>query len=201
MKLILKLLLIFISLQPAYYSYGQSYQGKINNPVIRISTELGDIDCEIFEKQAPVTASNFLKYIESGLFNGASFYRVVHMQNQEGNKVKIEVIQGGMGFSGSSSGLAPIPHERTSETGILHQDGTLSMARDEPGTATSEFFICINKQPELDYGGNRNPDGEGFAAFGRVINGMDVVRKIQALPEKNQFLLEEVEIISIKRIQ
>lgn len=201
MTVISRLLLIFTLFQPAFYSYGQSNKRKILNPVIRISTGLGDIDCEIFEKQAPVTASNFLNYVSSGLFRGAGFYRVVNMQNQEGNKVKIEVIQGGMGFSDPQHRLDPILHERTSETGILHQDGTLSMARDEPGTATSEFFICINKQPELDYGGNRNPDGEGFAAFGRVINGMDVVRKIQALPEKNQFLLEEVEIINIKRIQ
>jgi len=201
MKVILKLLLIFIFFQSVFYSYGQSYQGIINNPVLRISTKFGNIDCEIFEKQAPVTASNFLKYIESGLFKGASFYRVVNMQNQEGSEVKIEVIQGGLDFSGSSSGLAPIPHERTSETGILHLDGSLSMARDEPGTASSEFFICINKQPELDYGGTRNPDGEGFAAFGRVIRGMDIVRKIQDLPEKDQILITEVEILNIERIQ
>ena len=84
--------------------------------------------------------------------------------------------------------LQPIEHETTNTTGLLHKNGTISMARLEPGTASSEFFICINEQPELDYGGKRNPDGQGFAAFGQVIKGMSIVKKIQSLNSKDQIL-------------
>jgi len=97
--------------------------------------------------------------------------------------------------------LAPIEHESTKQTGILHKDGTISMARNEPGSATSEFFICIGDQPSLDFGGMRNPDGQGFAAFGRVIKGMEVVRTIQSLPAKNQYLEPKIKITQIERIK
>jgi peptidyl-prolyl cis-trans isomerase A (cyclophilin A) len=85
-------------------------------------------------------------------------------------------------------------------TGLKHLDGTISMARGGPGTAASSFFFCINDQPELDYGGRRNPDGQGFAAFGRVVRGMDVVRAIQALPAKGQQLTPPIKIISVRRM-
>ena len=93
----------------------------------------------------------------------------------------------------------PIALERTSAIGLLHRDGTLSMARNEPDTATSDFFICIGDQPSLDFGGKRNPDGQGFAAFGRVVKGMDVVRKIQAAPAQEQTLTPPVRILKISR--
>ena len=96
--------------------------------------------------------------------------------------------------------LPPIEHEITEKTGIIHENGTISMARLEPGTASSEFFICINDQPELDFGGRRNPDGQGFAAFGKVTSGMNVVKKIQVMPVNGQLLEKIVKIISIKRI-
>lgn len=116
------------------------------------------------------------------------------------NNVKIEVIQGGL-FSDERTRYFPIPHETTQATGILHKDGVISYARAEPGTAGSEFFICMGDQPELDFGGKRNPDGQGFAAFGRVIEGMDIVRKIQRLPEKDQMLTQQVKILNIERIK
>jgi peptidyl-prolyl cis-trans isomerase A (cyclophilin A) len=94
--------------------------------------------------------------------------------------------------------LPPIAHETTTQTGILHKDGVISMARLEPGTATSEFFICVGDQPELDFGGKRNPDGQGFAAFGRVIKGMEVVRRIQQQPDKKQFLDPVIKITQFK---
>lgn len=97
--------------------------------------------------------------------------------------------------------MPPIKHETTAETGILHGDGVISMARAEPGTASSEFFICIGDQPELDYGGMRNPDGQGFAAFGKVIEGMDVVRKIQSLKDEGQMLKEKVDITSVIKLE
>ena len=151
-----------------------------HNPRVIISTDLGDIEVELFTDKAPVTANNFLMYIDSGRYNNgyASFYRVVRINNQPNNKVKIEVVQGGF-YEDSLIGkyqFVPINHEITKETGIHHLDGTISMARSEIGTASSEFFICIGDQPELDFGGKRNPDGQGFAAFGKVISGMDVVK-------------------------
>ncbi|MGZ5499056.1 MAG: peptidylprolyl isomerase, partial [Candidatus Aminicenantales bacterium] len=94
----------------------------------------------------------------------------------------------------------PIAHETTARTGLRHVDGAISMARDKPGTAASSFFICINAQPELDFGGRRNPDGQGFAAFGRVLQGMDVVRVLQALPARGQQLTPPVKIISVRRM-
>jgi len=166
---------------------------------VLIKTGIGDIVVELFDKQAPVTVANFLAYVDQGLFKGASFYRVVRLDNQPRSSVKIEVIQGGLGAGGGKA-LPPILHETTDRTGIRHRDGTISMARDKPGTASSEFFICVNDQPELDFMGLRNPDGRGFAAFGRVVQGMDVVRSIQRLKDKDQMLETSVPILSVLRI-
>jgi peptidyl-prolyl cis-trans isomerase A (cyclophilin A) len=171
------------------------------NPKILIKTEFGDITVEIFLEKAPITASNFLKYVDENRFSGASFYRTVTMDNQPNNEIKIEVIQGGIRFSQEREGLPSIEHEITKKTGILHKDGVISMARSAPGTASSEFFICIGDQPELDFGGKRNPDGQGFAAFGKVISGMDVVRKIQIQPVDEQMLDPRIQIHNIIRIK
>lgn len=170
-------------------------------PRVLIKTELGDITVDIYEKDAPITAANFLKYVDNNLFDGATFYRVVTMDNQPNNDVKIEVIQGGVDFGESTKRFAAIEHETTVRTGIKHKDGVISMARNEPGSASSEIFICINDQPELDFGGKRNPDGQGFAAFGKVIQGMDVVRKIQKQPADGQMLNPKIKIHSISRIE
>jgi peptidyl-prolyl cis-trans isomerase A (cyclophilin A) len=175
--------------------------GPAENPRVTIQTELGDIVVEIYEKEAPITASNFLKYVDEGLFDGGSFYRVVTMENQPNNDVKIEVIQGGLGFGESEKRLPSIEHETTEKSGITHKDGVISMARNKPGSASSEIFICINDQPELDFGGKRNPDGQGFAAFGKVVKGMDVIRKIQQQPAEGQMLDPKIKIHSISRIE
>ena len=164
-----------------------------------METELGPIQLELYPDRAPITVSNFLRYVDENRYEDFHFYRVVHMENQPDNDVKIEVIQGGLGFDKHPMELPTIVHETTDKTGIRHLNGTLSMARLEPGTASSEIFICINDQPELDFGGKRNPDGQGFAAFGKVISGMDVVRKIQLLPETNQMLDKVVKVNSIQR--
>lgn len=170
--------------------------------LFRIKTEFGSILLDIFANRAPVTATNFLKYVDEGRFEGATFYRVVTMDNQPDNEVKIEVIQGGLGFDDNHPLRLPsIRHETTEETGILHKDGVISMARVEPGTADAELFVCVGDQPELDYGVKRNPDGQGFAAFGRVVAGMDVVRKIQRQAEKEQMLVEPVKILSVDRVE
>ena len=170
---------------------------KENNRRVLIQTELGDILLELYLQQAPVTVQNFLQYVEEDRFAGATFYRVVRMDNQPNNQIKIEVIQGGLKVEDHPLSLPPIPHETTQQTGILHTDGVISMARDEPGTASSEFFICVGDQPELDFGGMRNPDGEGFAVFGKVIEGMEVVRKIHTGPVRGQTLEPNIAIFQI----
>jgi len=162
-------------------------------------TELGEIEIEVFTDKAPLTSANFMRYVDENRFSGASFYRVVTPANQPDDSIRIQVIQGGLGFVESDLRLPPIPHESTKETGILHQNGIISMARLQPGTAGSEFFICIEDQPELDYGGMRNPDGQGFAAFGQVVGGMDVVKKIQEQSDEGQMLVMPIKILEVKR--
>ena len=168
--------------------------------MVLIHTDMGDLTVELYEEKAPVTVSNFLAHVENGDYTNSVFYRVVRMDNQPHNKVKIEVIQGGLFHDELVDTISPIIHETTEETGILHSDGVISMARNEPGSASTEFFICIGEQPPLDYGGDRNPDNQGFAAFGKVVQGMDVVRAIQALPDEGQYLREHVLIREISRI-
>ena len=163
-------------------------------PQINIKTTLGNITCEIDTVHAPVTANNFLNHIKKGTFKDAVFYRVVRPDNQPNSPVKIEVIQGGLFSDEEIDKITPIPHETTKETGIKHLNGTLSMARNEPGTASTEFFICINDQPELDFDGDRNPDKQGFAAFGKVVKGMDVVRTIQQQKDTSQYLVNPIKI-------
>ena len=164
------------------------------NPIIIMETSLGTITLELFPKKAPTTVKNFLSYIEQNRYDECHFYRVVHSNNQPENKTLIEVIQGGLGIDKHPMELNAITHENTNQTNILHKNGTISMARLKPGTASSEFFICINDQPELDYGGKRNSDGQGFAAFGQVIKGMEIVKKIQMLESKDQILNDSIPI-------
>jgi peptidyl-prolyl cis-trans isomerase A (cyclophilin A) len=163
-----------------------------------IKTAEGNITIELYPAKAPITVANFLKYVDAHLYNNSSFFRAVTLNNQPKDSIKIEVIQGGN--VDSAKEFAPIPLETTKQTGLLHKDGTISMARGGPATATCSFFICINDQPSLDFGGKRNRDGQGFAAFGKVIQGMDVVKKIQRLyPGQGQYFKPEVSIISITR--
>jgi len=170
-----------------------------------MDTSEGRIEIELYADRAPITVSNFLRYVDDQPVAGGSFYRVVTDENDHGNP-KIEVIQGGIG--GGKTRLPPIAHETTRQTGILHTDGVISMARGAVGTASSEFFICIGAQPGLDFGASRNADGLGFAAFGKVTVGMDIVRKIQNLPANSdagtgytqgQFLDDPVVIERISR--
>jgi peptidyl-prolyl cis-trans isomerase A (cyclophilin A) len=163
-------------------------------PRVSIETALGTIVVELDTAHAPVTTANFLRYVDAQMYDGGVFHRTVKADNQPADRVKIEVIQGGMDPTGTGRDFAPIPLERTSLTGLKHLDGTISMARDGADTATSDFFICVGDQPALDYGGARNPDGQGFAAFGRVVEGLDVVRRIQKAPADGQALKPAVRI-------
>ena len=129
-----------------------------------------------------------------GFYSDGEFFRTVTAENQPNDTVKIAVIQAGANPAREGESYEPIPLERTSETGLLHVDGAISMARSGPDSATHSFFICVGDQPELDFGGKRNPDGQGFAAFGRVIEGMDLVREINAMPADGQSLAPPLRI-------
>jgi cyclophilin family peptidyl-prolyl cis-trans isomerase/type 1 glutamine amidotransferase len=167
------------------------------NVVIR--TEKGDIEVELDAKRAPITVDNFLRYVDAGFYTDGVFHRTVHADNQPKNRIKIAVIQAGVNPKRAKEEFAPIKLERTKQTGIKHVDGTIAMARDGPDSATGDFFICVGEQPELDFGGKRNPDGQGFAAFGRVVKEMEVVRKINGCPEKDQTLTPAVRIVGVRR--
>lgn len=173
-----------------------------SNPHVLIETDYGNIEAVLYRDKAPITVNNFLRYIDEDLLEDARFYRVVLLDpdNQPDNEVKIEVVQGGLFDDDHPDHQAPIEHETTEQTGIKHLDGTLSMARWGPGTATIDFSICVGDQPELDYKGGRNSDGWGFAAFGRVVKGMDVVRKIHRLPSTDQYLDTHVRMRSVSVI-
>jgi peptidyl-prolyl cis-trans isomerase A (cyclophilin A) len=163
-------------------------------PRIRIETELGDLELELDAKAAPLTVQNFLRYAHERLYNDGLFFRTVTLSNQPNDHVKIQVLQAEASPDRTNEFYPPIRLERTCDTGLHHLDGTVSMARDGPDTAQDSFFICIGDQPELDFGGKRNPDGQGFAAFGRVVNGMALVRKIHAGAASGQQLTPAVRI-------
>ena len=165
-----------------------------------IDTELGEIEVEVDAAKAPGTVANFLRYVDGKFYDGGQFHRTVTMQNQPNNDVKIEVIQASINEAKQDDSFDAIPLERTTKTGLMHQDGVISMARGKPDSATSSFFFCIGAQPELDFGGARNPDGQGFAAFGRITRGMDVVKKIQMAPHEEQRLTPPVAIRSVRRL-
>jgi peptidyl-prolyl cis-trans isomerase A (cyclophilin A) len=180
-------------------------------PIV-IATEFGVLRAVLDDSKAPVTAGNFLKYVDAGHYDGGQFHRTVRKQpdNQPKSAVKIEVIQAAVGPERRKVGFPPIPLERTRDTGLRHVDGALSMARAEPDSATSDFVICIGDQPDLDFGGKRNPDGQGFAVFGRVISGMEIARKIHQSPAGpsgatnaaaagDQRLSPPIRILSIRR--
>lgn len=169
-------------------------------PRVMIQTEMGSMEVEVDTVRAPVTAGNFLRYVDHGAYRGGRFHRTVRDDNQPEGEVKIEVVQAGLN-STRTKDFSPIPLERTKDTGLSHNDGTISMARDGPDSATSDFFICIGNQPELNFGGQRNPDGQGFAAFGRVIRGMDVVRLIQTARAQDQRLTPPIGIIDVTRVE
>ena len=175
---------------------------------VRVQTELGDVVLEVDPVKAPISTANFLNYVDGGHYDGGVFHRTVKMDNQPESPVKIEVIQAGVNPVRAKEGFPAIALERTSVTGLRHSDGAVSMARGGPDSATSGWFICINDQPSLDFGGARNPDGQGFAAFGRVVSGMDVVRKIQSAPSsparttnaEAQRLTPPIKIVKVSRV-
>lgn len=171
------------------------------NPTVIIQTELGEIVLELYPDAAPITCENFLTYVQDNAYADSSFYRTVNPHNQPNNPVPISVIQGGLGMAAHPLKRGPIAHETTAQTGLLHRDGAISMGRLAVGTASSEFFICIGDQPNLDFGGERYPDGQGFSAFGYVTKGMDTVRQIHQRPADGEWLTPPIRIVQISLSQ
>lgn len=175
---------------------------KTGNPHVEISTTFGDVEIELFSKQAPVSVAAFLSYIDSGYYDRASFYRVLREEDQPSYAFKSEIIQGGIWKANNKllSKIPPIKHETTAQSGLSHKNGTVSFARQEPGTANTEFFICIGDQLGYDFGGDNNPDGQGYAAFGRVVRGMNVVKRMFEAPERDGQLTPQIFITDIRKM-
>ena len=174
--------------------------------IVRVETGLGNIDMAVDGEHAPVTAANFLKYVDAGFYNGGRFHRATRPDNykpQLPERPPFQIIQADIDPERGKSKFLPIPLERTTATGLTHRLGTLSMPRGETAdSATSGFVICLDEAtPSLDYGSKRYADGQGFAAFGRVVKGMDVVRRIHSQPVNGQALDPPVTITRIYRLQ
>jgi len=164
---------------------------------VRIETSAGPIVVALETRRAPITAANFLAYVDQHRFDGTSFYRAVRSGRGEG------LVQGGIS-NDMTRMLKPVKHEPTSVTGIHHVDGTLSMARDDLGTATGDFFIVVGDGRYLD-ATRKDP---GYAAFGHVVSGMPLVRRMLAAPTfkggwsadtKGQQIIHPIRILSAHR--
>jgi len=171
---------------------------------VALNTKEGTIVIDLNQEKAPITAGNFLRYIDQKRYDGSTFYRA----SRPPNATDYGVIQGGL-QNNPAKILKPIAHEPTSKTGLKHTDGTISMGRNAPGTATSDFFICLGDSAYLDADPKAPGDNLGFAAFGQVVQGMDVVKKILVLPTsptkgvgvmKGQMLEPPVPIVTARRV-
>jgi len=174
------------------------------SPRVTLQTKAGAITVELAADKAPITCANFLRYVDHGRYDGADFYRAMKIVPDP----LAGLIQGGVENNPAKS-YKPIAHESTKVTGLSHKDGTISMARYAPGTATSEFFIVVGDLVSLDADPTQSGDNQGFAAFGHVVDGMDIVRKILTAPVsptrgegvmKGQMLEPKVTIVSAKRV-
>jgi peptidyl-prolyl cis-trans isomerase A (cyclophilin A) len=171
------------------------------SPHIKIVTSFGNIEAELYPDKAPKTVSAFLSYVDSGFYSNSSFYRVLFEEAIASN-YNTGVIQGGIWQSNNAKAVAlpGVEHESPRQTGLSHATGTLSLARLKPGSANSEFFICIGDQTGYDSSKNFNADGLGFAAFGRVVSGMEIVRKIHSQRAVGQLFTQPVVIEKIERL-
>jgi len=170
---------------------------------VNVETGQGVIVIELYVDQAPITTANFLRYVDQKRYDGATFFRA----SRSPGPVDYGLIQGGL-QGDPARVLKPIAHEPTTQTGIKHTDGVVSIARNAPGTATSDFFICVGDAPYLDADPAAPGDNAGFAAFGKVVEGMDVVHRIINLPTpgvavnpvmKGQILGPPVPILKARR--
>ncbi|HEY2431098.1 MAG TPA: peptidylprolyl isomerase [Vicinamibacterales bacterium] len=206
----MKLLLSALALGVAALA-GPTQAGS-GDVLVRIETPLGNIDVAVDPVHAPLTAANFLRYVDAKLYDGGRFHRATRPDDYvpQPERPPMQIVQAGINPVRRSEGFPPVPLERTTATGLKHVSGVISMARTSAAdSATSDFFICLDDEPALDFGSKRYEDGQGFAAFGRVTAGMDVVRRIQQQPVNTQAdtaagrqsLMPPVAIARIARIQ
>ena len=184
------------------FSLFSCIQKHYDQPHIIIDTEYGDIEAELYPDKAPKTVAAFLKNVEDGVYEDASFYRVIKNPDLD-EQYNTGLIQGGIIQSkpATQQALPKIPHESPRQTGLTHESGVLSFARTTAGSASTEFFICIGSQKQFDSSaafGNR--DGLGYAAFGKVLEGMKVVRKIQNLKSSGDAFQYPIRINNIKKL-
>lgn len=174
-------------------------------PRVKLETAQGVIVVELYPDKAPITVANYLKYVDRGLFNGATFYRASRPAGY--TATDYGSIQGGL-QNDPRKVLPPIAHESTRKTGLKHANGTISMGRHAPGTAQSDWFICLGDMSYLD-ADPKDPKNPGFAAFGQVVEGLEVVQKIIALPVdpnrgegamKGEMLRQPVRILKASRV-
>ena len=176
---------------------------KYSKPTIDIETYYGDIIVELYPDKAPKTVAAFLSYVDSGYYKSTSFYRVLKKEDQAMNVGKSELIQGGLWQTRFKlqQTIPGIPLETTEQTGILHEYGVISLARNEdPNSGNTEFFICLDDEPDYDYGGDASPDKKGYVTFGKVIEGMQYVRQIHSQPDTNTTFVPPIKILNIKRL-
>lgn len=176
---------------------------KYDKPTIDIETNFGDIIVELYPKKAPKTVAAFLSYVDSGYFKNTSFYRVLKKEDQAMNVAKTQLIQGGLWQTKikKQQSIPGIPLETTKETGILHTSGVISLARNEdPNSGNTEFFICMDDEPDYDYGGDASPDKKGYTTFGKVISGMKYVKQIHSQSDFETNFRPPIKIINIKRL-
>lgn len=190
----LLLALLFAVVLPAHAADTRIYT--------RVDTELGAFVIAVDPAHAPITVANYLALVDGKHLDNGKVYRIVTPANQTPEtKHKIEVVQWGR-FQDDKQPAPrpPIAHETTAVTGLKHRNGTVSMARVAPGTASGEFFICVGDQPELDFGGGRNPDGQGFAAFGQVVAGEDIIKAIYGKAEAEQYIKQPIVVRTVRRL-
>ncbi|WP_157218066.1 peptidylprolyl isomerase [Flavisphingomonas formosensis] len=165
-----------------------------DHPRVRLSTALGDMIIAVEQVRAPATGTYFLRDVASGRYDGTSFYRVVTLANQDPEQsVPIEIVQGGVRQPAEPT-CPSLEHESTLRTGLRHRRGSISLSRFAPGAVYHGFFLCRRDEPELDHGGARQPDGLGFAAFGEIVEGFDVLDRIFARAEAREALRDEIAI-------
>ncbi len=176
---------------------------KYNKPTIDIQTYFGDIIVELYPEKAPKTVAAFLSYVDSGYYKNTTFYRVLKKEDQSMNIAKTQLIQGGLwqtNFKKQQTNPG-IPLETTKQTGILHKEGVISLARNtDPNSGNTEFFICMDDEPDYDYGGDASPDKQGYVTFGKVIDGMKYVKQIHDQPDFETNFRPPIKIINIKRL-
>jgi peptidyl-prolyl cis-trans isomerase A (cyclophilin A) len=177
-------------------------QTKYKEPTIKIETNFGDILVELYPEKAPETVKAFLSYVDSGFYKNSSFYRVLKAEDQPSSAFRSDLIQGGIWQANykKQQRLSGIPLETTQKTGLLHTNGVISLARTSANSGNTEFFICIGDQRAYDYGGSANSDGQGFAAFGKVIKGMEFVKQIHEQPDINTTFTPPILIKNIKKL-